>query len=283
MRQRSDTLLVLSAAGISYHVASMRGVTHIFVPPLLERLALTELASYAAENRPRRKWFPPLPLHRHWLLAPLYLTPLPVLHGMRHGFLASLNLADPARVQSSGCLDTVRVVYYGEWERAATALWLHVDSAHLGGNLFFGAVFLALLARLCGVGRAWLITFIGGVAGNVMSIFLHPPGYVSMGYSTAVFASVGAAAGLLLWRTAEKIFMPLAAAIGVLAMLGAQGANTDYGAHICGLAAGGALGIYEGLAIRRGWRQLPQFLAGLIALVLPFAAWYLAFAASAHW
>ena len=42
------------------------------------------------------------------------------------------------------------VMLNGEWWRAVTALYLHVDAAHLFGNLVFGTVFLLLLAQVTG-------------------------------------------------------------------------------------------------------------------------------------
>ena len=44
---------------------------------------------------------------------------------------------------------------------------------------------------------------------------------------------------------------PLAAGAALLAMLGTEGENTDYMAHICGLACGTGLGLLLGLALRR--------------------------------
>lgn len=263
--QERDWLLVLSARGIPWRVARSRGLRHIYVPALLEGQAIFELESYARENLPRKSRWTAWPLRKHWIWAPLYLLPP-----------AAVYLAANAAWQRLCCLDSIRVMLHGEWERTATALWLHAGLMHLVSNLFFGAIFLALLARLCGIGHAWLLALLGGIAGNCLSLLIHKPGYVSVGFSTAIFASVGAVAGLLVLRASRNIFMPLAAAVGLLAMLGTQGANTDYAAHICGLLSGCALGLGEGCALRKNIALLPQWLAGCLALALPLCLWLLA-------
>lgn len=60
-------------------------------------------------------------------------------------------------------------------------------------------------------------------------------------------------------------------------MLGTEGENTDYAAHVAGLVCGLALGLAEGWRLRRGWPALPQIPAGLLALALPVLAWWWAF------
>jgi len=140
-------------------------------------------------------------------------------------------------------------------------------------------LFLALLARLTGVGRAVWLTMLGGILGNALTVLLRPRAVVSLGFSTALFASVGALAGLMASREAQrrKAVLPIAAGAALLAMLGTEGENTDYAAHVAGLVCGLALGLAEGWRLRRGWPALPQIPAGLLALALPVLAWWWAF------
>lgn len=268
---------MLAARAVPYRIIRQGQLEHIYVPALYEKLAISELAAYARERRPVPE-VRPWPLHHSWPFAPLYLLPLFWWHGARMSWWPAPSFLPPASSwQGLGSLDSIRVVLHGEWERLATALTLHAGIVHITGNLFFGAFFLCLLARLCGVGHAWLLAFLGGILGNSLSLFVHDLGYASIGFSTALFAVVGAIAGILLWRAHERIFMPIAAALALLSMLGVEGANTDYVAHICGLLAGCFLGFVEGFCIRKDVRLLPQSLAAFLAVALPGIAWVVRF------
>lgn len=266
-----ELALVLSAKAIPWYLSHASRNRQLYVPALLEQRAMRELALYESENRPNQRTYVPWTLYHDWAAAPIYLIPLVLVYALQHGWL----LQDGRILQKRGALDAIQVILHSEWPRLATALTLHNGIVHLVGNVCFGAFFLALLARLCGYGHAWLLSCLGGILGNGLSVLTHKLGYASIGFSTALFATVGAIAGVLLWRISEKIFMPFAAALAFLAMLGVEGANTDYAAHICGLCAGGILGLIEGSALRHNWRLLPQTLAALLALLIPAGAWWL--------
>lgn len=243
----------------------------------MEQIARSELRAFSAENMTVPHVREDLPLHRHWPLASLYVLPAVMWYGLeRHWWATPPFLPDAAALQAAGSLSGIQLFIYGQWWRTATAIWLHNGIAHLTGNVFFGALFLCVLARICGVGRAWLLACLGAIAGNAISACLHPLAYASIGFSTVVFAALGAAAGTLLSHYAEKSFMPVAAAAAILAMVGTDGANTDYSAHVCSLCCGLVLGMLAELARKRNWPRLPQWLAGIIAITLPLAGWALA-------
>lgn len=268
---------MLQARAVPYRIIRQGALEHIYVPALYEQMAMAELAAFARERKPAPK-IPYWPLHHSWPLAPLYMLPLLWLHGAMTGWWQAPGFLPSGRMwEKLGSLDSIRILLHGEWERLATALTLHTGLVHLTGNICFGAFFLCLLARLCGTGHAWLLTFLGGVLGNGLSLIVHDLGYASIGFSTALFAAVGAIAGILLWRTHERIFMPIAAALALLSLLGVEGANTDYVAHVCGLVSGCFLGFFEGFCIRRNLPLLPQSLAALLALALPCGAWLVRF------
>lgn len=73
------------------------------------------------------------------------------------------------------------------------------------------------------------------------------------------------------------MLLPVAAGAALLAMLGTEGERTDYLAHVAGLCCGLALGMLEGLRLRRKWRALPQWAAATLAMVIPVLAWWRAF------
>ena len=240
--QRQEMILVLSACGLPHQLWRFRQKEYIYVPALLDGLARQELQHFHAEKqRP------------------------PALRGMPP--------ARRARWEQAGALDNVRLRIYGEWQRLFTALTLHADAAHLGGNVLLGGIMLPLLARLTGPGRALLLTVLGGGLGNLLTVALRREFVLSLGFSTAVFAAIGALAGYMVLHHESKRYLPLAAGVGILAMWGMGEGNVDYLAHICGLVAGMPLGFWEALRTRRRWPGLPQWLSALLALLLPVLAW----------
>jgi membrane associated rhomboid family serine protease len=85
-----------------------------------------------------------------------------------------------------------------------------------------------------------------GMLGNFLNIVLRQEQHLSVGFSTAVFATLGIFTGLKLQfnkTTALKdVILPLGAGAGLLVFFGSEGARTDIGAHffgfLCGLIAG---------------------------------------------
>lgn len=277
---KRDKQLALDARGIGFRISRFMGQEHVYVPPLLENMARAEFAAIDGEKSRKPPAIFHYPLYRHCGLAALFLLPLLWWHGLIQGWWpAPAFPPSPDRWQTLGALDGIRIKIYGEWHRLGTALCLHSGIPHLAGNLVFGGFFLALLARLIGIGRAFLLTMAGGLAGNFISLELHELSYRSIGYSTALFASIGALGGIALPRAAspQKMFMPLAAALALLAMLGVEGEHTDYAAHLSGLSAGFCLGLWEEFRMRRGLPGLPQLAAGILGAAIPLCAWSLCF------
>lgn len=250
------------------------------MPPLLEGIALAELAEFSAESHKAVPAPTPLRVYRHSALAALFLLPLLVWHGWRAGWWpAPLFLPPPDTWAPAGMLDNVLVRIYDQYYRLATALTLHVSLTHVWGNVAFGALFLSLLARLTGIGRALWLTVAGGIAGNALTVVLRPRAVTSMGFSTALFAAVGALAGFMAMHSGQrrKAALPVAAGVAILAMLGTEGENTDYAAHIAGLCGGLVLGAWEAWRTQKRWPALPQLPAGALAAALLAGAWYWAF------
>ncbi|MGE4554343.1 MAG: rhomboid family intramembrane serine protease, partial [Desulfovibrionaceae bacterium] len=173
-------------------------------------------------------------------------------------------------------------ILQGQWWRLVTALTLHADAAHVLGNAVFGGLFAGLLCRRVGSGLGWLLILLAGAAGNGCNALVAAPWHDSLGFSTALFGAAGALSGLNLRRgSLSRAAAPLAAALGILAMLGAGGEDPgliDLGAHGFGLAAGLGLGAGAGFVLRR--RGLPGRAAdavlGLLALGMVVGCWGLA-------
>ncbi|MBM6893685.1 rhomboid family intramembrane serine protease [Desulfovibrio piger] len=277
--RRQEMILVLSACGLPHQLWRFRQKEYIYVPALLEGLARQELQHFHAEKQrpPAPRGLPPALHARCWLTA-LPLLLLVFWHGLRSGWWPLPDgLPLPMSWEQAGALDNVRLRIYGEWQRLFTALTLHADAAHLTGNVLLGGIMLPLLARLTGPGRALLLTVLGGGLGNLLTVALRREFVLSLGFSTAVFAAIGALAGYMVLHHESKRYLPLAAGVGILAMWGMGEGNVDYLAHICGLVAGMALGFWEALRTRRRWPGLPQWLSALLALLLPVLAWIQAF------
>lgn len=195
-----------------------------------------------------------------------------------------------------GSADAGRILD-GEWWRLFTALTLHADGAHVLGNATIGGVFVWLASRRLGAGLAWLLTFLSGGLGNLLNSLALAAPHDAIGFSTATFGAAGVLAAITpfavgggvhglgvrepgsglarrLIRFVRSSLVPVAAGLGLLAMLGA-GENTDLGAHLFGFVSGLSLGCVAGLAASR--TGLPGLRADvalyLAALALPAAAW----------
>jgi membrane associated rhomboid family serine protease len=197
--------------------------------------------------------------------------------------LQDINLAghNPVDWNRLGNADAGKIIA-GQWWRVATALTLHSDWQHLLGNLAIGGLFISRLCRDLRSGLAWLLLLATGMLGNLVNAWLQNPAHRAVGASTAVFGAVGllAAISMVRYRHSLRSYrrwaLPVAAAIGLLAMLGAGGENTDLGAHLFGFLFGFPLGFGTELVIeRRGRpsRKVNALLATTAAGVVIYAWW----------
>lgn len=277
--QRRDWLLVLSARNIPWFISKLKGHEHIYVPPLMEGLARYELNAFTYENIIHKNNIH-YPDHPYALLSSLFLILLIIWHLLRqcHQILPQF-IPAPDSWLYLGELDKIRILFYQEYYRIITALTLHADYSHLVGNLLFAAIFLLILSRFIGPGKALFLSILGGAAGNFISLFFHREAYVSIGFSTALFATIGIIGGIMMQRAYDKRNILLAAGgtLGLLALLGTGGEHTDYASHICGLACGLLLGLYEGWREKRHISGFSQLGSAFLALFFPLLSWLIAF------
>lgn len=278
-RQMELLRLVLDSRDIPYIITGHGSQMRAFVPAMFETLARTELADVASEKTP-----PPQavePRHNaHWaMLVMLFLI---FWHGLTMGWwpLPLEHVPDPDYWRMCGRLD-VSAVRAGEWWRTATALTLHADSLHLFSNVLFGTPFLLLLARRLGLGLTVAATLVSGMLGNAMNVLYRDPGYASLGFSTAMFAMVGLLCADIVVRTPvrgfRRLVLPVAASMAFLAMLGSEGQNTDYAAHIFGLLSGFLVGPAVSFAVRHdGISRSLECLLGCAAPLFLLLCWKLA-------
>jgi membrane associated rhomboid family serine protease len=178
-------------------------------------------------------------------------------------------------------------VHQGQWWRLVTGLTLHGDPTHLLSNVAAGGVFLIILIRELGPGTAWIATLAAGILGNGLNCLVQDYGHSALGFSTSVFGAVGILAGLRAiegpgHRAPLDRLVPVAAGLGLLAMLGTGGGNIDVASHVFGFACGTVVGVSLGGA---GGDNLPpqhgtDMVAGIAAVILVAGSWYLALAFS---
>jgi rhomboid protease GluP len=268
--------LVLEAKGLPYDVIEIDGVWILLVPPEAAAGARDELARYAAEHRVGRD-APPvvIPFGGAGLGAGIYAGVL-LLTAYCAGiqWLGMDWLASGALEPAAGS---------GAWWRAVAALTLHLDQAHLLGNLLFGVGIGILAGRVFGPGLAWASIVGAGSVGNYLDMLISPPTHRAVGASTAVFAALGLLAGFA-WRQRLNLrerfryrWAPLFAGICLLGFLGAGGEHVDVLGHALGFAMGIGLGwIYARAHVPRSRGYGLQLGAGGAALGLVAAAWIFA-------
>jgi len=168
----------------------------------------------------------------------------------------------------------------GQWWRCVTALTLHAGPLHLLGNLAIGGVFIILLCRELGSGLAWSLLLASGTCGNLLNAWVQSPDHRSVGASTAVFGAVGILAAVSMVRYRHHLqrrwFIPVAAGLALLAILGTEGKNTDLGAHLFGFCFGLFFGMTAEIMIGKYVQPggVMNFLLAVLSMALVVLAWW---------
>ncbi len=275
--------LVLESRHIPWR-AERRGFGwQLRVPANTLAAAIRELRQYEEENR---GWPPPQPegasLIDNRVTTIWALIAIGVFYNLT---LHNINLAGhhPVKWIELGNAHAGKIMA-GQWWRLVTALTLHADWQHLLGNMVIGGVFISRLCRDLRSGPAWLLLLAAGTLGNLINAWLQNPAHRAVGASTAIFGAVGLLAAISMvryrhnLRSRRRWTLPVAGALGLLAMLGAGGENTDLGAHLFGFLFGLPLGLGAELAIEHYGRpgKTLNVLMVLSVIVLVTGAWSLA-------
>lgn len=285
-RVAREYALVLEAVGVPCEIVSV-GAEHIIAAPdgELER-ARSELREYDEENRGwRRTEELPLALENGWVASLAWVFTLVVMHALSGARALSSDWYRLGRGDARAILD-------GEWWRTVTALGLHADAVHLLGNTLFGALLIALVAEVLGVGVGLLAVVGAGALANVLNASLQDPQFRFVGASTAVFAALGLLGGHR-WQRRKSVrrrsraaWIPLLASAFLLGYLGsgnsaeftsANAAKVDVVGHVAGFVVGVAVGALFARAL--GVRRLgprAQGWCGAAAAALWCGAWTLA-------
>ena len=280
-RKLKQWMLVLQARGVPYRTARDGQHWQLLVPADRFQLACEELAQYEEENR---NWPPPPPperkLHENTASTIWVLILLALFHNLA---IHETNPFGPGLLDwtALGNADAGKILH-GDWWRPLTALTLHSGTLHLVSNIIVGGLFITRLCWILGAGYAWLLVLASGYLGNLLNALVQSPDHRSIGASTAVFGAIGllATLNMLYYRHALKRRWPLpvAAALGVLAMLGTAGENTDIGAHLFGFAAGIVLGLVCGYFFNqeKPLRRVVNIGLACVSLGLVIVAWWAA-------
>jgi rhomboid protease GluP len=238
----AELALVLTARGFPHRRIAATDGWRLLVPDEVAERAHGELAAYRAENsRPSGARRVEL-VGTGTIGVVAYVAILCVIFvSIRRSFFG-------LDWYGAGQLDAGRVVF-GELWRTLTALTMHIDLAHLLGNLAFGSFFGYFVGRYLGAGFGWLAVLTSAVLGNLLNALVEPPEHRAIGASTAVFAALGLLTAYT-WRRGffketpwRARIAPVIAGIGLLAFTGTGGENTDLTAHLMGFIAGVAAGL----------------------------------------
>ena len=131
-------------------------------------------------------------------------------------------------------------------------------------------------------GLACALVLLAGAGGNLLTALLHGPIHVSIGSSTSVFATVGLLGALGVTRRQQRgdrghrAWVPIAASLALLAMLGTSGQRTDLWAHLLGLLVGAFLGFPASIFLPKAVPAGVQWTLGAAALVAVIGSWLIA-------
>ncbi len=284
-RHLHDFALVLRALDIPHGVTSRADGYWFNVPTVEAPRAIDALNEYADEDR---SWAARRPRLREPLPYPVSALGVAYAAALLTFFAVTGESRLGSTWFSHGVADAL-AIQRGEIWRALTALTLHADFGHVAGNAVAGAIFLTMLARRLGAGRALFYTLVAGTLANLANAFAHPGGHRSIGASTAVFAAVGLLVTTqLLWtlRGGARRWTEYAAPfVGGLALLGFLGSSphTDLAAHGFGILAGAVVGVIARYVMpaaapsarRVDWLQL-GYLAAATAMIV--GSWAIALA-----
>jgi membrane associated rhomboid family serine protease len=268
--------LVLLAQGLSPSLRRTADGLALIVPREEMATALASLSAYERENPRQRAERVEVMETASWLVGATVGLMLLLFYSITVQWLPALSWF------ARGSADAQRILQ-GELWRTVTALTLHVDVAHVLSNGIAVGLFLTAVSSLVGAGLASALVLLAGAGGNLANALLHGSSHVSVGASTAVFGAVGLLGSLGVNRLRRRAFsrwrnwLPVAAALALLGMLGSSGERVDIWAHLFGLLVGAVLGMLVAWATAAPPGRRIQWACGTTALAAIIGCWILAF------
>ena len=266
--------LALVAQGLSPSLDRTRDGFVLSVPEGEVERALVGLSAYEREN-PRE------PRERDEPAEPPNLVAGASIAGILLLFFFITVWQPTVQWFERGSADADRILR-GELWRTVTALSLHANLAHALSNAIGITVFLGALSSILGPGLSTALVLLAGAGGNLANALIHGSSHVSIGASTSVFGAVGMLGGLGLARRGRRkvprrrAWVPVAAALALLAMLGSGGESVDVLAHLFGFLFGGVLGLIFAFVAPSPPGRLVQWGCGSAAFAVLISCWLLA-------
>jgi len=280
-RIADEWALVLAAEGLTPRVWRTPDGYAVGVPEPDRTRAETALDAWERENPARPREHSP----RSAEPAPAHPAALPTGLAIATALLGFFAHTGPRRPDvvwfAQGSADAEKILTGEPW-RLITALSLHADAGHVMTNAVVGAFFITAVCRILGPGVGAGLVLLAGAGGNLINAAVYGSQHASVGASTAVFGAVGLLGGLGVsrwWRRGvrgRRVWIPVAAALGLLAMLGTAGERVDLWAHLWGLAVGAALGLPVGFRSTHPAGVGAQAMAGVATVAAVIGAWTLA-------
>ncbi len=293
--QAQDWSVVLAAAGLAHELRAIDGAFRIMVDFADLDAAANALDGYDREARQEREERaartpdePDAPRSTLGLWAALLLLSFHLVAG-------PWEAQQPSRWFTVG-IASAEAILHGQWWRAVTALTLHADLMHLFGNVVASLIFMSAVGRALGPGLGAMAIVLAGAAANLLTAAVHRTAHLSVGASTATFAALGIMVGVGSWRRwrvqplRRRAWLPIAAGLGMFAMLGVGGGSsdglfgirnagerTDVFAHLFGLCVGCLFGIIAARVLPRRPGPLVQAVLVVGALAVVSGCWWLAF------
>lgn len=238
----SSCSLVLSAVNITHTISTLNGKSIILVPPEKETEARYQLETYVTENK---NW-PPEREFTEQNNSTIQPPTLLVIGALILFYTVTGPSSEYSEWFQYGAGDATAILRDGEYYRLITALTLHADITHLLGNCFLGGFLIHFFCRTVGPGLGLFTILVSAILGNLINVKLHVDNHHFIGFSTAVFATIGMLA-MINYHANKKfagyhLLVPFMAGAALLAMTGSSGERTDLGAHLFGLFSGFLMG-----------------------------------------
>jgi rhomboid protease GluP len=274
--QADEWGLVLQASSIDHRLVpdELAGWA-ILVNEQDEQAAQHALETHRAENLTRLKNLPPVGLVQWNIEAAIFPAfAIALVYGLTGP------IENESRLFAEGILIAGAVRHTEPW-RAITALTLHADFPHVLSNIFAAAGAIGALGGLAGPGRAIFWTLCAAALGNFGVALLKPSSYQSLGFSTAVFASVGVSGAILTRQRWPEWHMriaiaPFSVALALLVYFGFGGRDVSIVSHVCGFVAGLAVGALVAPFARAQTSTFTQFIYAAASIAFVGGAWAMA-------
>lgn len=139
------------------------------------------------------------------------------------------------------------ILYYGWYWQLFTAMFVHLSILHIAGNMLFLLIFGLRAEDMFSLPEYLFVYLFSGFVGNVLTLIVYPPLFISAGASGAIFGLFGAVT-IYIRRVFRQSIMGGIMLAFLLLVINIE-ANVNIMAHLGGLIVGLLVGY--GLAASR--------------------------------